>query len=254
MLAADAPPPPPPVVKDALRDRLLQLKARTTLLEILEEFRDASKKDQSLLGVNLEVRVVDGVATLTGVVPSAALIPDVAKRLSKVQGLAKVRSEGIRVEAPTFEPAPLRFESPAIAPTVTESASPNPATGSLNVKPTRDLPPIPTAAAPAPTTVALELPPIHVVGPTAPEPRVPTTVTGRETPPRPEADPVAVAVDRFVSADRRFRGLRAELQKGGVVVVRAPAERREDAMTCARGLSRLVGVQRVVLEDAALPR
>lgn len=68
----------------------------------------------------------------------------------------------------------------------------------------------------------------------------------REQPPSGEA--IVLAVERLRRLDKRYQGLRAELH-GRVVVLRGDVVRGEDAMDLARAVSRLEGVERVVLQQ-----
>jgi hypothetical protein len=62
------------------------------------------------------------------------------------------------------------------------------------------------------------------------------------------ATPLATSVERLRLADARFRGIRVELN-GATVLVRGGEARGEDVMALARALSRLSGVERVVVKD-----
>lgn len=72
----------PPASADASRDGRLTLQARQSLFA-----------DPDLAACNLGVVVRDGVATLVGLVPSAALVSRAVERVQRVQGLREVRSE-----------------------------------------------------------------------------------------------------------------------------------------------------------------
>jgi osmotically-inducible protein OsmY len=221
--------------RDAYRDLQLMVHARKVL-----------GSDPTLASLNLGVRVHDGVAILWGAVPSADLIPKAVQRIELVQGILGVRSE-LYLGAPEKEvdvlPLPLLPEEP----TRRESASPNPASGTIDpllglsepshrefavTTPPATVDPVPARAAPAL---------IHTAPPAT------TTSQARDPARTASVAPIAlgVEVERLRRSESRFRALRVEV-RGDRVFIAGGGSQGEDVMAFARTVSRLSGVARVV--------
>jgi hypothetical protein len=245
-----------------LRGIRLELHARKALLA-----------DEQLAGLNLGIRVREGVATVWGSVPSKELADRAVQKVGVVQGILDVRSELLVVKPPP-PPVTLPFENEG--PTMTESAFPDREQGTL-------APPLNPV-------------PVVISGPTAPEPAeqrfpVPAEQLHREPegegrspavhreaepvvkllPPRvwtvssadresveeknpagapPATEAVAVAIERIRTADPRFRSLRVEIQ-GTALWVLSSAEQGGEAMELANQLSRIQGVSGVIVRNPA---
>jgi hypothetical protein len=229
-LAAAAAAPELPV--DGYRDLQLTVHARRAL-----------RQEPVLGSLNLGVRVRGGVATLWGPVPSADLVGQAVKRLESVQGVLEVRSE-LYVATPETDLRPLLVVPPE-EPQRTESASPDPQSGSLGALTGRSGD---ANSAPGPAQP-----------PRGAEPAVPVSVPGAEAPPStpplhvaspPPSAPLGpeslpLTVERLRRGEPRFRALHAEV-RGAVVVITGGGERGDDIMALARAVSRLPGVDRVV--------
>jgi hypothetical protein len=234
---ATAPAAPP---RGVIRDLELTIQARRVLAA-----------DETLGPLNLIVEVRGGVATVSGPVPSPILVPRAVGLLGQVRGLFQVRSDLYIV--PEKRPPEILVAAPDV-PTVTSSASPDPVSGSLNTltgravpgfpKPDQEGDPAPAASAGGP--VAL-LPPETAAGPAPGPPVAPASPS-----PGPAADDLARAVERLRRGDERYAAFRVEA-RGGVLTVRGPADRGEDAMRFARALSGLPGVARVAVEPDSPP-
>jgi hypothetical protein len=68
----------------------------------------------------------------------------------------------------------------------------------------------------------------------------------------PEPASLIERIERLRQSDARFRGLRPQVQ-GGLVELRGLVNRWEDLHDFARRVSRLSGVERVVLQDIQTP-
>jgi hypothetical protein len=213
--------------------------------------RRALAQDAELAGLNVGVTVRGGVADVWGSVPSAALAGRVAERVRQIPGLAAVRCELAVVPRPEAAERPPDEAPPA----ATERAAP--ADGALTG---RAGPPGVAPARPASEPSSPRVSPSAAVtlGPPAAAPDSPgagprplaglgrpvalPNDTGKGTAP---PDPAA-AVEQLRRGDGRFRGLRPEV-RGGVVTVGGAVRRGEDLMAFARAVSRLPGVERVLL-------
>jgi osmotically-inducible protein OsmY len=194
--------------------------------------REALGKDPELAPLNLGVKVRKGEATLWGPIPSEALIRRAVQVLDNVRGVYKVHSE-LTVVAPQPGPVVLPLPGPPLR---TESASPDRVASQRNEFPGR-------------TT---ETPGAHVTlrGP----------VVANDPPSKPDAPPVArkpdpmpvesveKAVGRLRQGDLRFQSIKAEV-RGGTVVVHGGTVRGEYVTAFAQAVSRLPGVEHVVVES-----
>jgi hypothetical protein len=212
--------------------------------------RRALAADKELAALNLGVKVRDGVATVWGPVPSAALGLRAVRTVEGVRGIASVHSEMQVTGAGKAEE--LTVTLPPRQPTRTQSASPDRERGELPalVLPTRrsrddgpgeGLPAMtPARAVPGPR-------PAVVLGPPAPA-RPPAEHTTSRAPSVRPAEGLVEAVERVRRAEARFGAVRVEV-RGTTVVVHGGEAVGEDVMALAQALRRLRGVQRVLLQD-----
>lgn len=228
---ADAAGPPVAKAPDSTRD--MQVAVRT---------RRALSEDPRLAPLNLGVRVRAGVVMLWGPVPSADLKKRAVQKLEGVRGVLQVRTEELYLAVTPNRVEPLRLPLAPEPPTHSQSASPDPVSGTLGTLTGRaPLPASPPVAhapgSPAPNrspprrSVSL-LPPEGIATP----PRQPTTAP----------DSLAVRVERLRQAEPRFRAVRAEV-RGGTVLLQAGDGEAENVMRFARQLSQVPGVERVVV-------
>jgi osmotically-inducible protein OsmY len=199
----------------------------------------------SLTRLNLGVKVQGGVATVWGPVPSDAVLREAIEELRRVPGICAVRNDLFvsplagRIEPPLF----VLDRDP---PVQTESLSPNSALaspGALTTRPAQEgrLKATPGSrernSAPAGATL---LPPVEASGGETSAP--PSAGSG--------ADSLAVCVERLRQSDTRFRDIQAEVSDRTVLLRGGDGER---LMAFAQALTRLPGVQRVVVRPASPP-
>jgi hypothetical protein len=242
-----------PPLPDA--DSRLTALARGTLLE-----------DRALAPYNVGVQVHDRVATLWGPLPSEALARRAMQLLRSLPELTAVRSE-LRVE-PDTEPA-RRMRAPSQPPrasgsglnrvglrrpgTLVGGAVPLPPARVLSqrVAPRRQTTPNRREpVAPPRKKKVFVLPAIEVgMGPEAPSP-APARRTAI-----PRKQPASSELERSLaelrSRDARFRTVAVAVD-GGLVFLRAPAVQAEDLYQLAQVISRLPGVERVVVKEGPL--
>jgi hypothetical protein len=206
-----------------LRDCVLAARARQALVQ-----------DNALAPLNLGVSVRAGVATVWGQVPSAGLGRRAEDKVRKVAGIREVRSElrVVRREDPAAE-----FMRSAIA------ASQRPDPGSFLVPSTpaksayltrrwvEDTAPPQPAANPG----------ILLLAP----------ITGSAPLPSQRPDDLVDLVERLRQGDSRFNQLNAQVQ-GGMVRLSGTVSHDGDAMDLAQRLSRLPGVERVIIGDVRI--
>lgn len=200
--------------------------------------RQALLQDEALANFNLGVSVRSGVATLWGLVPTRPLADRAVARVRLVPGILNVRSE-IHVVPPgdpltdfLAAPVPNRWSPSEVGPppprspaALTSRPEPKPATDpSIPVMPLITIPPRPGNGTSQPAAVILR-----------PE-------TG-ESPQK-----LIIVVDRLRQRDARFRWIHPEVQ-GGIVRLRGAVYHRQDLFDFAQAVSRLPGVERVVVED-----
>jgi hypothetical protein len=237
---AAAEPTPAPVPRDdwdfLTRDTYLMLQARRALL-----------LDPDLAPLNLGVSVHGGVATLWGTAPSADLARDAALQVWQVHGLSAVRNE-LEVDAlltvDMEPPPPPRLRQPHAAPEALAAAEGRgPAPGALAGREARattpaTAQPLPNAApAPSGQTVILFAPvPFIKQLPAAPRQPVPNDA----------GFTLAQRVVQLRGQDARWQRIQVEV-RGRAVFLHGVVARGEDLMDLAQRVSRLPGVERVVL-------
>jgi hypothetical protein len=252
--------PPPPLVRD---------------MKLTIHVRRVLAADPDVAACNLTIHVRDGVVTLQGAIPSPEIGGRAEKLATKVPGVEKVQNK-LYVSARDDEVRTLPLPDPE-PPSASASASPDRTTGSLGTltgrAPVIALPPSgrtatvqqpPPASPPAPTSAGLTPPSAMIPGPRrgpgvsllppvslgAPEagPAVPVTSTSA-----PVAS-VAAGAEQVRSSDARFRRIRLDVQGGVIGILPAEDVPGEHVMALAQALSRLPGVERVLVQNASSPR
>jgi hypothetical protein len=217
------------------RDTYLMLQARRALL-----------LDPDLAPLNLGVSVRGGVATLWGTAPSADLAREAAAVLRQLPDLAEVRNDlevdsFLTVDMEPPPPPPLRRpHSQPEALAATDRLGPTP--GALAGRADRG--PAPGVARPLPRGVPT--PPGDSVSLLAP---VPLSGQPSPAPPPVTASPGLTLAQRVVQLrDQQARWHRVQVEvRDRAVFLHGVVARGEDLMDLARAVSRLPGVERVVL-------
>jgi hypothetical protein len=210
--------------------------------------RQALMRDSSLAPLNLGVRVQKHVAVLWGPVPRADLGRRAVEVLKQLPELIEVRNE-LHVEPPQEPPAtvPAVPVPPAQRPLPLQDGPPRPPAASAGVL-TRHTPrtvpepPSPPAWKP-PDQAAFA--PRENAGLVLPAIEVPNPSTHRELD---RGEWLIEAVTRLLRSDPRYRDLRPEV-RGKVVHLRGEVEHWEEVYELAQRITRLPGVERVVLSD-----
>jgi hypothetical protein len=207
----------------------------------------ALNQEATIAPLNLSVRVRNRVAHLSGAVPTAEVRRKAITIVANVPGILETNTKQLTVtRAPRSEQRlmlPLEDEKP----TETRSASPGALAPRDSVPLLPDRPKTaPPPADSAPRTVALLVPEAVASPPRGPQ-------TGRLTAnprPRPNAVSLDTSLDRLRQSDRRYRAIRTEIQ-GATVHVLTGDTPGEHVMAFARAVSRIPGVERVVLKDTS---
>jgi hypothetical protein len=216
------------LVDDGVRDNQLAVQSRLALM-----------RDPSLAGLhlNLGVSVRDGVAAVWGTVPSVAVGRQAEVVVRRIPGVLGVRGE-YQVLPPDDPVAEfLRRPPPAVRPSPPDELV-RTRPGSLTARPgewAASASPLLKPPLDAPPTVELQAPQPVTLGAPVPLPE-PTPVSN-----------LAAAVGRMVAADPRYRGVEPVVE-GGLVRLRGCIERPEDVYALAQEISRLPGVERVVVD------
>jgi hypothetical protein len=215
--------------------------------------------DADIAGCNLTVQVRDGVVTLQGAVPSPEVAGRAEKLAKKVPGVEKVQNK-LYVSARDDEVRTLPIPEPE-PPSATASASPDRATGSLGAltarAPVIQLPPsgrTATTPQPAPAVPTPPAPP--------PEPRrvppvsllAPVSLGAPEAASPAPAASIEASAERVRSSDARFSRIRLNIRSGVLGILAADDVPGEHVMALAQALSRLPGVERVLVQNASTPR
>jgi hypothetical protein len=219
------------------RDTYLMLQARRALA-----------LDPDLAPLNLGVSVRRGAAVLWGTAPSGALARQAVAQLRQLPDLVEVWSElevdsllTVDTEPPPPPPVP-RSPSPPQALAATAERQ-GPAPGALAGREARG--PAPGVAQPLPT--GPPAPPGDSVSLLAPVP-----LSEQPPPPRPPAAPLGNGptliqrVAQLRDQEPRFQRVQVEV-RGRAVFLHGVVARAEDTMDLAERVSRLPGVERVVL-------
>jgi hypothetical protein len=190
--------------------------------------------------LNLYVKVTSGIARISGPVPSEETRQRVVQVVAQVPGVFKVQSAELYLAKPHEKPKPLVLPSEADKPTKTQSASPNPTSAAQGTLTGRD----PTPSAPARITLMApeaipSIPPKPEPAVLTAQPRVPSSATS-----------VSTAIEHLRRRDARFRTIRTEVQ-GSLVRIFAGNADGEQVMAFAQALTKLPGVERVVVQDTS---
>jgi osmotically-inducible protein OsmY len=199
-------------------------------------------QDRELEAFNVGVSVRDHVATLWGVVPSAELARRAVDMLKKQPEFREIHSKIVvdPAERPEVEPgSPSKFRP--VEPSPPEArpqAALTKGTSTWGAATPRWEP----AAQDTPTSA--ENSPAGPAGGVAAAPET-VTVTVRDI-------SLDQAIRTIRESDRRFQGLRHEIRERAVSLTGAVAQ-WDDAVSLARAISRLPGVERVVLIQIRTP-
>jgi hypothetical protein len=251
-------------------------------LRLALQVRRALQEDSALAHANVGVKVTDGMVRLWGPVPSLDLGRRAAERARTLAGVRGVVNE-LYVSTALDEPATIRFPTQPEPGTSSQSASPDPATGSLGKVTGRTpvialppsgrtatarprapedgctspgpapgtLPDLGTAPSPVPARSSPREPTVSLLPPvaTAPPKSLPDA---RQLPQAPTTagDGLAQALDRLRQSDPRYRGIRLEVRGSTVVLSAADDVPGEHVMALAQAVSRLSGVERVLIQNA----
>jgi hypothetical protein len=210
-------------------------------LELEAKIYRALRKDAQLKKANLNVRVSNGVVTLSGPVASQELKRRAIHILDGVEGVLSVRANGVYVTSPhAAQPAiVIPLEEP---PTQTRAASP----GSTPLDARTPFTPLP---APRPSATYRPAEPdreITLLAPVAPPRPTRTPEPARLTAnPRP-APSLALALEALRQSNVRFQGIRTQISEETVYLYPGDAP-ADEVMTFAQAVRRLAGVQHVVV-------
>jgi hypothetical protein len=231
--------------------------------------RVALTNDEKLGPLNLGVRMTSGIAHLFGPVPSAEFLAHARQIVQQVPGVLEVRTSEVYFakRRERAKPLPLPLENGK--PTQTRSASPNPQSGALSSlterEPWASMPskqaPVLRPSLPRRTSVAVAVQPvssapssINLLEPEAvmtpsrgPEPAL-LTAQPRTVKPAPS---IPMALDRLRQRDARFRSIRTEV-RGATVRIYTGDTPGEKVMAFAQAVTRLPGVERVIVQDNSL--
>ncbi len=204
------------------------------------QVKRALERDEQLAPqkLNLYVKVTSGIARLSGPVPSEEVRKRVVAAVAQVPGVLQVQSTDLYLAKPLETTRPPVLPSADEKPTRTQSASPNSASAALGTLTGRE-----SAAAILPR-ITLMAP--EAVSPTSPKPK-PAVLTAQSRPPISPTS-LAAAIEDLRRRDARFRALRTEVQGKTVCLFAGNAE-GESVMVFAQALTRLPGVERVVVRD-----
>jgi hyperosmotically inducible periplasmic protein len=247
-------PDPGSSLSTSARDMTLAVHVRRALLE-----------DPVLGPLNLGVKVQDGAVVLVGPVPAPEIAQKALRLVADVRGVRGVRSELYLSRDNQHERIPIPLEGEA--PTRTQSASPDPASGTLTGRvPAIELPPSGRPAAPQPSSPP-QAPPAPPPQPPAPAPPseksewgttpaagggvsllAPIGVVPQAAAPAAATGDLASAVDRVRQSQPRFRRIWVEV-RGTTILLSGPDVPAEDVMALAQALSVLPGVQRVHVQN-----
>lgn len=205
-------------------------------IRIAVRARQALGQDTELGRLNIGVSVRQGAVTLWGRAPTVALAERAKDKVKHVPGVFSVRSD-LRIEP--FEPA--RDEMPTLPLAIRVPSSTSPPTG-REVRPPGVLAGNPHAYEPKASPLgdaAWLAPPVAAQEPSA------VLMTPR---PADASEDLKTAVTRIIQADARFARVRPEVREG-VVTLRGTVGLVEHAMELARQVSRLPGVESVVVDQ-----
>jgi hypothetical protein len=219
---------PGPLLSPKSKERSLRDVERTI------RARQILNEDEVLAPLNLGVHVRDGIAVVWGPIPSRDQVRRVVARMEKVPGVYVIRTE-LYVVSPSELFEALLHAREASNPIVTESASPNEVTGTIGTL---------TAGKPqtVPKQVEVRKNPVTLLAP------VGIDENPHRSDPEQGNSPLSVAaVQRVQQSEPRFRDITTEVQ-GATVYLRGKEGSDEDVMALGQALSRLPGVERVLVQ------
>jgi BON domain len=208
-------------------------------------------KDGAFGGLQLGATVRGSVAFVWGTVPDVALARLAEERVGKVPGVGRVENE-VRIDTSLkIAPSPSRIATAEAVSPITAGTLSDPGRTSITARlmdqsseKSRDFPlPASPKSAPAPMVT---LPPISLTGtPASPLPAAEVTTPAR----RPaQASALYPVVEKARNRSPSLSGLYIQVQEG-VVRLSGVVAHFEDAVSFAQTVSRLPGVERVILEN-----
>jgi osmotically-inducible protein OsmY len=223
--------------------------------------RQALDNDTQLGALNLGVSVRDQVASVWGTVPSPAVAERAVTCLGRVPGVARVENQ-LTVESPgdplvDFLKMPARPLPPkpapgmrALDPTPTVPKSTRTALGPVPVW--QPAPVFRAPASPAPVREPKLASRTDVVAAAPTMPLIPLPVTRPIAVPlhdeaKPDSDRLTTSIADVLKGSDRLRGIKPEV-RGGIVYLRGQVHDWEELHAFARQISRLPGVERVVMD------
>jgi hypothetical protein len=207
---------PAPAAANGIRDLEIEVRARHVL------FTDAE-----LAPFNLGVTVRNGVAVVSGPVPSPEMRAKALKKIEGVRGIFKVESDMYVARDAGQWLSPSGVRQLPDAPVQTSSAMPDLRTGKMPVFPSEFAVKRPSEPAPPPKLVTL-LSPVAA--------------------PADNAD-LGNVIEGIRKGDERFRLIQYDV-KGDSIYLRGPAK-PENVMAFARALSNVPGVEHVIVQNQA---
>lgn len=201
--------------------------------------RAALRKEERLRPLIPHVIVTNGIAHISGPVPSDDLKKRAVEIAAKVYGVFKVEAGDLYVAKVAPRPPSLTLPLEDDKPTQTQSASLSSLAGTPGALTARDPPP-----SSSPQRVTL-MAPEAVEAPTRSAEPARLTAHPRTPPP---ASSLSAALERLRRSDARFRTIRTEV-RGTTVRVLTGTAAGEHVMDFARAIRGLPGVQRVVIQD-----
>lgn len=193
--------------------------------------RQALLKDPAVGQLNLGVTVRSSTAILWGDVTDGNQARRAEELARQVTGILAVQNE-LRITPPDDPVRDFVQHNRLPGPTLPRVSMLQRPAGMLTSQPEL------RASTPASEQGVTLLPPLALTAPPAATARL---------------DDLSSSVEKLTASDPRFRGLRPEIE-GGIVRLRGSAGRWEDVMELAQILSRVGGVERVILQDVRTPR
>jgi hypothetical protein len=219
VLSTEAEPVPGRPSFDSARDLEIEVRARRQLLD-----------DEELAPFNLGVHVHQGVAVVSGPVSSPEMKAKALKKIENVRGVFQVQSEMYVSQMAGLWVHPGEAQLLPDAPEQSSSAMPDWRTGKLPSMPG-------------------QLASSKIGEPTGP-PKIVTLMQPVAVPE--ESSDLATIIERLRNGDERYRLIQFEM-KDGAIYLRGSAK-PEHAMAFARALSKVPGVERVVLQSTSNSR
>jgi len=218
--------------------------------------RQALQQDQELANFNLGVTIHGNVATVWGGIATQSLSKRAEEKVRKVAGVAQVVNE-LRVEPPEeakktlfVQPAPLQL-SPEYSAVAKGPPTPGALTGASGENRLDMKPGVFVKPQEAKQGAAVPMMPPLVVS------FRPNFTTDRQASTRPvigkTSGDLANVLQKMRMKEERFRQIRPEIT-GGVVQLSGVVPRLEDMMEFAQAVSRVPGVERVILGNYHTPK